>query len=113
MPSFEFNGKTIETDDEGYLQVLDDWNKEIAGYLAKDEGITLTEKHWKLIEWVRDYFFKFQVAPAIKSLIKEVEKLENLSDKKEANKFVYELFPEGPAKQLAKVAGLPKPTGCV
>ncbi len=113
MPSFEFSGKTIETDDEGYLQTLDNWNKEIAEYLAKEEGITLTEKHWELIDWVRDYFFKFQVAPAIKSLIKEVGKLENLPDKKEANKFVYELFPEGPAKQLAKIAGLPKPTGCV
>ncbi len=113
MPSFAFNGKTIETDDEGYLQILDNWNKEIAEYLAKEEGITLTEKHWELIEWVRDYFFKFQVAPAIKSLIKEVGKLENLPDKKEANKFIYELFPEGPAKQLAKIAGLPKPTGCV
>ena len=44
MPSFEFNGKTIETDDEGYLQTLDNWNKEIAEYLAKSEGIVLTEK---------------------------------------------------------------------
>ncbi|MDA8053691.1 MAG: TusE/DsrC/DsvC family sulfur relay protein [Deltaproteobacteria bacterium] len=113
MPSFDFNGKTIETDDEGYLQNLDNWNKEIAEYLAKSEGITLTEKHWKLIEWLRDYFAKFQVAPAIKSLIKEVGKLENIEDKKEANKFLYELFPEGPAKQLAKISGLPKPTGCV
>lgn len=113
MPSFEFSGKVIETDDEGYLQNLDDWNKEVAEYLAKTEGITLTEKHRELIDWVRDYFQKFQVAPAIKSLIKEVGKLENIEDKKEANKFVYELFPEGPAKQLAKIAGLPKPTGCV
>ncbi len=113
MPSFDFNGKTIETDDEGYLQNLDNWNKEIAEYLAKSEGITLTEKHWKLIEWLRDYFAKFQVAPAIKSLIKEVGKLENIEDKKEANKFLYDLFPEGPAKQLAKISGLPKPTGCV
>jgi tRNA 2-thiouridine synthesizing protein E len=113
MPSFEFSGKTIETDDEGYLQNLDDWNKEIAGYLAKDEGIELTDKHWQLIEWVRDYFFKFQVAPAIKSLIREVAKLENFPDTKAANKFVYELFPGGPAKDLAKIAGLPKPTGCV
>ncbi len=113
MPSFDFNGKTIETDDEGYLQNLDDWNKDIADYLAKSEGVALTEKHWELINWIRDYFAKFQVAPAIKSLAKEVGKLENIEDKKEANKFLYELFPEGPAKQLAKIAGLPKPTGCV
>ncbi len=113
MPSFEFNGKTIETDDEGYLQNLDNWNKEIAGYLAKTEGVTLTEKHWQLIEWIRAYFQQFQVAPAIKSLVKEIGKLENIQDKKEANKFLYDLFPEGPAKQLAKIAGLPKPTGCV
>ncbi len=113
MPSFEFSGKVIETDDEGYLQNLDNWNKEIAVYLANEENIELTERHWELINWVRDYFMKFQVAPAIKSLVKEVGKLENIEDKKEANKFVYELFPEGPAKQLAKIAGLPKPTGCV
>ena len=113
MPSFDFNGKTIETDDEGYLQNLDDWNKEIAEYLAKSEGVPLTEKHWKLIDWIRNYLAQFQVAPAIKSLTKEVGKLENIEDKKVANKFLYELFPEGPAKQLAKIAGLPKPTGCV
>ena len=113
MASFEFNGKVIETDDEGYLQNLDNWNKEMAVYIAKKEGIELTEKHWELINWIREYFAKFQVAPAIKSLIKEVQKLENIEDKKEANKFIYELFPDGPAKQLAMIAGLPKPTGCV
>ncbi len=113
MASFVYNGKTIETDDEGYLQNLGDWDKGLAEVLAKQENVELTEKHWKLIEWIRDYFQKFQVAPAIKSLTKEVMALENLPDKKEANKFVYELFPEGPAKQLAKIAGLPKPTGCV
>lgn len=113
MPEFDYNGKKIQTDDEGYIQNLSEWDKGLAEALAGTEGITLTDKHWKLIEWIRDYFQKFQVAPAIKSLTKEVQKLENLQDKKEANRFIYELFPEGPAKQLAKIAGLPKPTGCV
>ncbi len=113
MAELDYNGKKIQTDDEGYLQNLGDWDKGLAEALAKTESVELTEKHWKLIEWIRNYFQQFQVAPAIKSLTKEVMTLENLPDKKEANKFIYELFPEGPAKQLAKIAGLPKPTGCV
>jgi tRNA 2-thiouridine synthesizing protein E len=113
MAELDYNGKKIQTDDEGYLQNLGDWDKGLAEALAKTENVELTEKHWKLIEWIRNYFQQFQVAPAIKSLTKEVMTLENLPDKKEANKFIYELFPEGPAKQLAKIAGLPKPTGCV
>ena len=113
MAEFDYNGKKIETDDEGYLQNLGDWDKGLAEVLAKQENVVLTEKHWKLIDWIRDYFIKFQVAPAIKTLAKEVMSIENLPDKKEANKFIDELFPEGPAKQLAKIAGLPKPTGCV
>lgn len=113
MASFDYNGKKIETDDEGYLQNLGDWDKGLAEVLAKQEGVTLSEEHWKLIEWIRNYFQQFQVAPAIKSLAKEVAAMKGFADKKEGNKYIYELFPEGPAKQLAKIAGLPKPTGCV
>jgi sulfur relay protein, TusE/DsrC/DsvC family len=72
MAEFDYNGKKIETDDEGYLQNLGDWDKGLAEVLAKQEDVTLTEKHWKLIEWIRDYFQKFQVAPAIKSLTKRL-----------------------------------------
>ena len=110
--AFEINGKTIETDDDGYLENIDDWNKDVAAYLATTEDIEMSEKHWDLIDFLRDYYAEYQIAPMIKILTKAIAKKNDMS-KREASKFLYELFPAGPAKQACKIAGLPKPTGCV
>ncbi len=81
------------------------WNEAMAAAIATTEGVEgLTEEHWKVVNYLREYFLKFGVAPMIRKLCKETGfKL---------NK-IYELFPSGPAKGACKVAGLPKPTGCV
>jgi len=110
--SFEINGKTCETDEEGYLQDLTDWNEDVAKYIAGTEDVPMGEKQWQIVNFLRSYYDEYQVAPAIKLLIKEMVKLFG-KDKKETNKYLYELFPAGPAKQACKIAGLPKPTGCV
>ena len=105
MPDFQVGDLTLEIDEDGFIQVPEDWNEAVAAALAKTEGVDeLTEEHWKLVNYLRDYYLEFGIAPMIRKLCKATGfKL----------KKVYELFPSGPAKGACKVAGLPKPTGCV
>ncbi len=110
---FELNGKSYETDEDGYLIDLTDWSEDVAAYLADTEEIPeLGEKHWQIINFLRGYYEEYQIAPMIKILIKAIMKDMDLS-KRDASKMLYELYPAGPAKQACKIAGLPKPTGCV
>ena len=108
---FEINGKTYETDEEGYLVNLADWDEDIAGVLAQQENVNLTDQHWEVINFLRDYYNEFQIAPAVRVLTKAIGK--KLGPEKGNSQYLYELFPYGPAKQACKIAGLPKPTGCV
>lgn len=109
--SFELKGKTYETDEEGYLQNLSDWSEDVAQFLATQENVELTSNHWEVVNFLREYYSEFQIAPAIRVLTKAIGK--KLGADKGNNKYLYELFPYGPAKQACKIAGLPKPTGCV
>lgn len=98
-------GKEYEVDEDGFIQDPALWNEAIAAALAQQEGIQeLTEEHWKVIRFLREYFLKFGVAPMIRKLTKETGM---------PLKHIYQLFPTGPAKGACKLAGLPKPTGCV
>ena len=107
----EVNGKQIEVDEEGYLSNLNDWEKDIATVMAKEDGINLEEDHWEIINFLREYYEEYQIAPAVRVLTKAVGK--KLGKEKGNSKYLYELFPYGPGKQACKFAGLPKPTGCV
>jgi tRNA 2-thiouridine synthesizing protein E len=101
----EILGKNLAIDADGNLVNLTDWNEEIAAELAKEEGINeLTEKHWQVINYMRKVFSESGDAPSIRKLTKE-----SGVDTKE----LYSLFPKGPAKKAAKIAGLPKPKGCI
>ena len=105
MVMANLGGKEVELDEDGFIQDPAMWDEEVAKDLAKTEGVEeLGEEHWKLIHYLRDYYEKFGIAPMIRKLCKET----GFNLKK-----VYELFPSGPAKGACKVAGLPKPTGCV
>jgi tRNA 2-thiouridine synthesizing protein E len=84
----------------------------VAGKLAEDEEIEMNDEHWEIINFLRDYYQEFQIAPAVKVLTKAIAKKNDIH-KKEASVFLYELFPNGPGLQACKIAGLPKPTGCV
>jgi tRNA 2-thiouridine synthesizing protein E len=105
MPIFEVNGNKYEVDEDGFLEDPSIWNENVARDFCSAEGVEeLTEEHWKVIKYLRDYYLQFGIAPMIRKLCKETGfKL---------NK-IYELFPSGPAKGACKLAGLPKPTGCV
>lgn len=109
--AFELAGETYETDEDGYLTDLDKWNREVADHLAQEEGVEMTEAHWEVVEFLREYYAEYKIAPMIRILTKAIGK--KLGKEKGNTKYLYELYPGGPAKQACKIAGLPKPTGCV
>ncbi len=111
MAAIELNGKSYEVDEEGYLADLNQWDEDIAKEMAKLDGAELTDAHWEVINFLREYYEEYQIAPAVRVLTKAIGK--KLGKDKGNSKYLYELFPYGPAKQACKYAGLPKPTGCV
>ena len=104
MAVIEILGKQIEVDEDGNLVKLEDWNEDVAIELAKNEGLELTDRHWVIINFMRDSFKKIGFAPSIRKLTKE----SGVNTKE-----LYSLFPGGPAKKAARIAGLPKPKGCI
>ncbi len=109
--SIVVNGQTYETDEEGYLSNRNDWNEDLAKEMAKVDNCSLSDNHWEVINFLREYYDEYQIAPAVRVLTKAIGK--KLGPDKGNSKYLYELFPYGPAKQACKYAGLPKPTGCV
>ena len=105
------NGREIETDAEGYLQTLDDWSEDVAQTLAERDELKLGDEHWQVLRWIRDYYAENGTAPNLRVMSKTIggDLGEQFSDKK----YLFDLFPYGPAKQAARYAGMPKPTGCV
>ena len=110
MP-IEVSGKSIETDEEGYLANRTDWNEDVAKEMARVDNCDLSESHWEVLNFLREYYEEYQIAPAVRVLTKAIGK--KLGAEKGNSQYLYELFPYGPAKQACKIAGLPKPTGCV
>ena len=105
MATFTHGDINLNVDEDGFMMEPHLWNEEVAKAMATTEGVDeMTEDHWKLVNYIRDYYLEYDVAPMIRKLCKKTGfKL----------KRIYELFPSGPAKGVCKVAGLPKPTGCV
>jgi tRNA 2-thiouridine synthesizing protein E len=105
VATVEYAGKAIELDADEHLANVSDWTEDVAAAIAEELGIfELTEDHWKVINFMRKVFEEDGDAPSIRRLTKEsgVD-----------TKTLYKLFPKGPAKKAAKVAGLPKPKGCI
>jgi len=111
MANIEVNGRQIEVDEEGYLVNLSDWQEDVAQVLANDDNLELKDEHWEIINFLREYYNDYQIAPAVRVLTKAVGK--KLGKDKGNSKYLYELFPYGPGKQACRYAGLPKPTGCI
>ncbi len=111
MASIDVNGKSVEVDEEGYLVDLNEWSEDAAKILSAQDELELTNNHWEVINFLREYYEEYQIAPAVRVLTKAIGK--KLGPEKGNSKYLYELFPYGPAKQACRFAGLPKPTGCV
>jgi len=103
--------KEIKTDKLGYLLDSSQWDLDIASIIAKKESIEMTEDHWQVIHYVRQFYEEFNTSPSIRPLIKFLAK--QLPAEKSNSLYLQILFPEGPAKQATKIAGLPKPARCI
>lgn len=104
--SYTVNGTELETDEQGYLLEAD-YSDEVVHVIAAAEGITLTEAHWQVVRYLRDEYREQGHTPNFRNLLKGLAEVMPGCDSKR----LYELFPVGPAKQGAKVAGLPQPLG--
>jgi len=105
MAAMEFAGTTVEVDADGYLANASEWNEDIAKDIAKKEGIEeLNDRHFLVVNFMRNEFEVNGDGPSIRKLTKESGV---------ATKELYQLFPKGPAKKAARIAGIPKPKGCI
>jgi TusE/DsrC/DsvC family sulfur relay protein len=105
MPTATVTGIAIELDDEGFFIDPKRWNETMAPELARAEGIdNLTDEHWRVIRFMREAYLATGAGPTVRVL----GKTSGASIKE-----LYELFPRGPAKTAAKIAGIPKPRGCI
>ncbi|MBI6188583.1 TusE/DsrC/DsvC family sulfur relay protein [Providencia rettgeri] len=106
-----FNNQEIETDAQGYLLDSQQWSEELIPLLAQQEDIEITNEHLEIIRFVRNFYLEFNTSPAIRMLVKAVS--QQFGEEKGNSRYLYQLFPKGPAKQATKLAGLPKPVKCI
>ena len=106
MPTLAHSGQTIALNEEGFLEEPGLWTEDLALALAKaEEGLDeLTEQHWSVLRFIRAHYLEHASAPMVRAMCKTTGV---------PLKRIYELFPSGPAKGACKLAGLPKPDGCV
>jgi len=100
----------IQTDANGYMLDSDQWDMSIAKIIAQIEAIEMTDDHWQVVKYVRQFYLEFNTSPSIRPLIKYLKTV--LEPDKTSSLYLQILFPEGPAKQATKIAGLPKPARC-
>ncbi|MCB1099403.1 MAG: TusE/DsrC/DsvC family sulfur relay protein [Verrucomicrobiales bacterium] len=104
MPDTTINGITVSVDADGYLTDHSQWSRELAEGLAAAEGITLTDAHWKILDFIAADYAEKSAVPGMRRM----NKVGGIPTKE-----LYALFPDGPIKKAAKIAGFPKPTSCV
>lgn len=101
----------IKTDAEGYLKNVSEWQDSIADLIAEKEKIQLTPEHWEVIYFLRNFYMEFHTSPAMRILVKALKI--RFGEKIGNSRYLHYLFPKGPARQAAKIAGLPKPVKCI
>lgn len=104
-------GEKIETDKEGYLLDSRLWNMQVANHIATLENIEMTEEKWQVVNFVREFYITYDTSPAIRALVKAMQNQYGID--KGNSRYLYRLFPKGPAKIATKLAGLPKPARCL
>ena len=106
-----FENQIIETDKQGYLLDHLQWCEALASDMAQQDSMALTQAHWEVINFVREFYLTYNTSPAIRALTKAMKA--EFGEAKASSRYLYKLFPEGPAKQATKYAGLPKPARCI
>jgi len=105
MRTFQDGDRCFVIDEDGFIQEPDRWDRRVAESLARADGVAeLTEEHWRVLDYLREYWLQYGSAPMIRKLVRAT----GLPLTR-----IYQLFPAGPAMGACKVAGLPRPTGCV
>lgn len=111
MAELMLNGSGLALDKHGYLANVQDWDEQVAEEFAILEGISLTAAHWEVVHFVRQFYLEFNTSPAMRILVKAMA--QQLGPDKGNSKYLFKLFPQGPAKQATRIAGLPKPAKCL
>lgn len=109
--AIDFNGEKIATDKQGYLLDYRQWQEELAIIMASNDAFELTVAHWEVINFVRSFYLTYNTSPAIRALTKAMKT--EFGEDKANSRYLFRLFPDGPAKQATKYAGLPKPKRCL
>ena len=105
--SYEVNGKVLETTENGFLVSPDDWDKDVAQAIAAAEGLTLSQDHWDVIDYLREAYFDHNgEQPNNRAILKAMQ--EKWAGRKVDNKTLFDLFPGNPSKQAGMIAGLPE-----
>lgn len=102
---------TFETDSDGFLLNLAEWNTDVAQNIAAQEGIDLSQAHWEVLYALREFYTKYDLSPAMRPLTRHLKK--SLGPEKSTSLYLLKLFPGSPAKIAAKIAGLPRPENCL
>ena len=106
-----FNNEKIATDKQGYLLDHTLWQESVGALMAKNDAFELNEAHWEVIKFVREFYLTYNASPAIRALTKAMKA--EFGEEKASSRYLFKLFPDGPAKQATKYAGLPKPKRCL
>lgn len=109
--TFKWQGQNIVTDKEGFLKSQYQWTEELANELGRREGVELTDQHWTLMNYLREYYEDYDIAPPMRVMVKVMVK--EYGKDSISSRVLHELFPNGPAKQGSRFAGLPKPKNCL
>lgn len=106
----EVNGRIIHTDSEGYLLDIDEWSEDFARALARQEGLDLTDEHWQVIRFLRDFHQRHGVQAQVRAMIKHFS--EEWGPEKGGNRYLHDIFPKGgPQKQGNRLAGIRRTKG--
>jgi len=108
--NIEFQGRTIEVDEDGNLKCAEDWCKELADYLSREDGIELSEDHWEIINFVRWYYLTYNNCPHPKFITKSLNK--RCGAEKYTVKYFFALFGQKPVRTACRYAGIPFTAGC-
>jgi len=109
--AIEFQGEVFATDKQGYLLDYMQWQEGLATAMADNDAFELTTAHWEVINFVRQFYLTYNTSPAIRALTKAMKT--EFGEEKANSRYLFRLFPDGPAKQATKYAGLPKPKRCL
>lgn len=110
MMQIVLNGQSYRVNESGYLVDPADWNLEIAQYLATRERLEMSDAHWEVVKFLRNYYEEHKIVPMIRTMLKAIGA--KFGQEKANIRYLYDLYPCGPLMQALKIAGLPMPCGC-